>query len=91
MLFAANHRKVHFTFWRVVRFVYRSAVFRNAVAVVIAVTQPPVVVRHKLRIHLFDPCLIAGGFVHFHYRPRSKAWLGITFVPVASVAATFWA
>ncbi len=41
-------------------------------------------------IHLFEPSFIAGGLVDFHYCPCRQAWFGNTFIPVTTVAATFW-
>ena len=90
-LVAIFHRKQHFTAVGIVGFIAGRAVFRYAVAVMIAVSQPPVVICNQLWIHLFEPGLILGDVVDFHYRPGSQAWLGVTLVPVAAVAAALGA
>ena len=78
--------KQHAPVGGIVRFVAGGAVLRHAVAVVIAVAQPPVMVGHQLRVHLRQPALIAGDAIHFHHR-RAAGLGSVALVPVAAVAA----
>ena len=57
----------------------------------VAIAQPPVVIGHQLRIHLFQPRFIFGDVIHLHHRPGREAWLSVAFVPVAAVAAALGA
>ncbi len=85
------HREQHGAVGGVVRLIAGRAIFRHAVTVMVAIAQPPVVIGHQLRIHLFQPRFIFGDVIYLHHRPGREAWLGVAFVPVAAVAAALGA
>ena len=84
---ALFHGKQHRAIGGVVRFIAGRTVLRHAVAVVVAVAQPPVMVGHQLRVHFRQPGFIFRDVIDFHHRPGRQARFGISLVPVAAVAA----